>query len=165
MFIPEIPNNSITKEIKKLTALCEKKIAEYGENSSWFKPPMIENDIQKWETENNIKFPTAYREWLLFSEESLIRNDLAHFYRLDDFKYNVIDVSPDLIVIGEIFGDGELICLSRSKNTFCIFDHGELEVQEDFRDILKEIIRILDEKSSLSPKMQDLLMQMVKDKK
>ena len=73
---------------------------------------MIENDIQKWETENNIKLPTIYREWLLFSEESLIRNDLAHFYRLDDFKYNVIDVSPDLIVIGEIFGDGELICLS-----------------------------------------------------
>ena len=66
MFIPEIPNNSITKEIKKLTALCEKKIAEYGENSSWFKPPMIENDIQKWETENNIKLPTIYKEWLLF---------------------------------------------------------------------------------------------------
>ena len=165
MYIPEIPNNSITKEIKKLTALCEKKIAEYGENSSWFKPPMIENDIQKWETENNIKLPATYREWLLFSEESLIRNGLAHFYRLDDFKYNVIDVSPDLIVIGEIFGDGELICLSRSKNIFCIFDHGESEVQEDFRDILKEIIRILDEKSSLSQKMQDLLMQMVRDKK
>jgi len=165
MYIPEIPNNSIAKELKKLTALCEKKIADYGENSSWFKSPMIENDIRKWEAGNNIKLPTTYREWLLFSEEAFIRNNLAHFYRLDDFKYNVIDVSHDLIVIGEIFGDGEMICLSKSKNSFYIFDHGELEEQEDFRDILKEIIRLLDDKSSLSPKMQDLLMQMVKDKK
>jgi len=165
VYIPEIPNNSITKELKKLTALCKKKIAEYGENSSWFKPPMIENDIQKWETENNIKLPTTYREWLLFSEESQIRNNLAHFYRLYDFKYNMIAVSPDFVVIGEIFGDGELICFSKTKKSFFIYDHGDLEEKEDFRYILKEIIRIMDEKSALSPKMQDLLMQMVKDKK
>lgn len=165
MYIPEIPNNSITKEIKKLTELCEKKAKEYGDNSSWFKPAMLEKDIQNWENNNDTKLPNTYREWLLFSEESLIRNNLAHFYKPDDFKYNVIDGSPDLIVIGEIFGDGELICLSKLKKSLFVFDHGELEVQEDFRNILKSIIHILDDKSSLSPKMQDLLMQMVQDKK
>ena len=165
MYIPVIPNNSITKEIKRLTELCEKKAKGYGENSSWFKPAMLERDIQNWENNNGTKFPNKYREWLLFSEESLIRNNLAYFYKPDDFKYNVINSSSDLIVIGEIFGDGELLCFSKAKNTFFIYDHGNLEEQGDFSDILKEIIRILDEKSSLSPKMQDLLMQMVRDKK
>lgn len=165
MFIPEIPNSSIAKEIEKLTKLCEKKAEDYGEDSSWFKLAMDKNDIQKWEKENSIKLPATYKEWLLFSKESLIRNNLAHFYKLDDFKYNVISDMPDLIVVGEIFGDGELICLSKTKNVFFILDHGDLDEQKDFRDILKEIIRIMDEKSSLSPKMQDLLMQMVKDKK
>ncbi len=165
MYIPEIPNSSIAKEIKKLIKLCEKKAEDYGEDSSWFKPAMSEKDIQKWEKDHNIILPNTYKEWLLFSEETLIRNNLVHFYKLDDFKYNEINDMPDLIIVGEIFGDGELICLSKIKNVFFIFDHGDLEEQKNFRDILKEIIRLMDEKSSLSPKMQDLLMRMVKDKK
>ena len=47
MFIPEIPNSSIAKEIEKLTKLCEKKAEDYGEDSSWFKPAMDKNDIDK----------------------------------------------------------------------------------------------------------------------
>ena len=58
-----------------------------------------------------------------------------------------------------------MICFSKTQKKFFIDDHGDLEEKEDFRYILKEIIRIMDEKSALSPKMQDLLMQMVKDKK
>ena len=165
MFIPEIPDNSIAKELKKITRLCQNKTADYGADSSWFKPAMAEEDIQKWEKDNNIILPDTYKEWLLFSKESLIRNNLAHFYRLDDFKYNEIKNESDLIVIGEIYGDGELICLSKTKNLFYIFDHGDLEEKKDFRDIILEIIRILDEKSSLSPEMQDLLMRMVKNEK
>ena len=165
MFIPEIPNNSITKELKKLTRLCEKKAKDYGVDSSWFKPAKFEKDIQKWEKDNNIILPDTYKEWLLFSEESLIRNNVARFYKLDDLKFNELKDEPDLIVIGEIYGDGELICLSKVENVFYIFDHGDLEEKKDFRDIILEIIRILEEKSSLSPKMQDLLMKMVENKK
>ena len=100
MYIPEIPNSSIAKEIKKLIKLCEKKAEDYGEDSSWFKPAMSEKDIQKWEKDHNIILPNTYKEWLLFSEETLIRNNLVHFYKLDDFKYNEINDMPDLIIVG-----------------------------------------------------------------
>lgn len=161
----KISESSISSEIQELTDLCAKKAKEYGEKSSWFKPAMTEASVRKWESENNIVLPDTYREWLLFSEEALIRNNLAHFYRPDDYKYDEISGHSELIIVGEVYSDGEILCLSKVKNTFCVIDHGEIEEVKDFRDVLKELIRILSEKSALSPKMQDLLMQMVKDKR
>ena len=44
-----------------------------------------------------------------------VQSVLETAFKPDDYKYNALDGSPDLIVIGEIFGNGESICLSKSK--------------------------------------------------
>lgn len=164
MYIPKIPNNSLTKEINRITELCESKINEYGEDSSWFESGLSEADIHNWESSNNISIPTSYKEWLLFSEESQIRNNLAHFYKPDDFLINISGIPNDLIIVGELMGNGELLCISKSDNKLVVVDHDTIE-DADFREILKDIIRILEDKSGLSIQMQELLMKMVNESK
>lgn len=164
MYIPEIPNNSLTKEIEKITDLCKSKINEYGEDSSWFESGLSEADIHNWESSNNTTIPTLYKEWLLFSEESQIRNNLARFYKPDDFLSNINRIPNDLIIVGELMGDGELLCISKSDNKLVVVDHDNIE-DADFREILKDIIRILEDKSGLSIQMQELLMKMVNESK
>ena len=164
MYIPKIPNNSLTKEIKRITELCESKINEYGEASSWFEPGLSETDIHDWEISNNILIPSLYKEWLLFSEKSQIRNNLAHLYKPDDFLINISEIPNDLIIVGELMGDGELLCISKSDNKLVVVDHDNIE-DADFREILKDIIRILEDKSGLSIQMQELLMKMLNQSK
>lgn len=164
MYIPKIPNNSLMKEIKRITELCKSKINEYGEDSSWFEPGMSDVDIYNWESSNNISIPTSYKEWLLFSEESQIRNNLARFYKPDDFLFNISGIPNDLIIVGELMGDGELLCISKSDNKLVVVDHDDIE-DADFREILKDIIRILEDKSGLSMDMQESLMKMVNESK
>lgn len=164
MYIPKIPNNSLTKEIKRITELCESKINEYGEDSSWFESGLSEADIHNWESTNNISIPTLYKEWLLFSEESQIRNNLARFYKPDDFLSNINRIPNDLIIVGELMGDGELLCISKSDNKLVVVDHDTIE-DTDFREILKDIIHILDDECGLSIQMQELLMKMVNESK
>ena len=105
-----------------------------------------------------------YKEWLLFSEKSQIRNNLAHLYKPDDFLINISGIPNDLIIVGELMGDGELLCISKSDNKLVVVDHDNIE-DADFREILKDIIRILEDKSGLSMDMQELLMKMLKQSK
>ena len=105
-----------------------------------------------------------YKEWLLFSEKSQIRNNLARFYKPGDFLYNVNGIQNDLIIVGELMGDGELLCISKSDNKLVVVDHDNIE-DADFREILKDIIRILEDKSGLSIQMQELLMKMLNQSK
>jgi len=105
-----------------------------------------------------------YKEWLLFSEKSQIRNNLARFYKPDDFLINISGIPNDLIIVGELMGDGELLCISKSDNKLVVVDHDNIE-DADFREILKDIIRILEDKSGLSIQMQELLMKMLNQSK
>lgn len=45
MNVPNIPNNSLTKELKELVELCRKLYPEYGENLCRFAPPATEQEI------------------------------------------------------------------------------------------------------------------------
>ena len=62
MNIPNIPNNSMTEEIKEIIALCEELEAEYGKDASWFSDSASEIEITKWECENKIIIPESYKE-------------------------------------------------------------------------------------------------------
>ena len=74
-----------------------KKLApEYGEKASWFLPPESDEEITKWENENNISIPETYKEWLAFSSEVNILNTIAHFYPPCKFRINSKLISDDL---------------------------------------------------------------------
>ncbi len=162
MKTPKIPNNSLTEEITEIVSLCEKLESEYGENASWFSPPELDEEITKWEKENAISIPLSYKEWLAFSSESQLRNVLAHFYNIKKIRLNSKGTRNDLVEIADLIGDGEALYFSKSNGKFVWDDHGDVEEIDDFKLVLKEIIRLLRKKSSLSKSSQDLLMSMVK---
>ena len=161
----KIPNNSLTEDIKEIVTLCEKLAAEYGKDASWFMPPLSDKIIAYHERKHNYKIPETYKEWLHFSSEAQIRNTLAHFYPPNKFVLNSKELPEDFIILADLVGDSEMLCFSKITGEFIWVDHGKYEIMPDFGVVLSEIIRMLKAKSSLSPKMEKLLMKMVDEKR
>ena len=158
MYIPEIPNNSLTEEIKEIVELSEKHKDDYNFE---YNPPATEKEISAWESEHGITIPETYKDWLRFSNGSVIKNQLAVFWGIkmigscDQFLPN------DLVSIGELIGDGEFLCFSKKTGKIIWEDHGNIEEYDTFNSILVEIIRLIEGKSGLSQSSIDVLMSMV----
>lgn len=140
MNIPNIPNNSLTHEITELVGICEELHEEY---TFMFCEPASEEALAAWENENGIKLPESYKDWLRFSNGAVIRDSLARFYSLNalEVKNELFD---DLVVIGELIGDGERLCFSKSTGKIVRNNHGEEREYEDFKSFLtRMVIRML----------------------
>lgn len=138
--IPE--NNSLKSEIEELLKWCEKKDCESGVEDSYFEDPIEETKMSKWEEETGVIIPESYKEWLRFSEKCQISTHTATFWGPDEFNSNY--VPKDLIVIGEMVGDGEVICFSRSTGEFVGFFEGSVcERYSNFRGVINEMLRML----------------------
>lgn len=146
MNVPDIPNNSLTKELKELVELCRKLYPEYGENLCRFAPPATEQEIAAWEQKNGINIPEKYKDWLRFSNGSIIRPiGNAEFYSLERLVIGInIEgiVNNDLIIIGNAIGNGTFILFSRTSGKFYSEDHGELREFENFNQILNFLMDI-----------------------
>ena len=59
MYIPEIPQNSLTDEITQIVELSKKLENEYDFE---FDPPLSEEKIILWEKENNIAITAVKRQ-------------------------------------------------------------------------------------------------------
>lgn len=140
MRIPEIPNNSLTEEIKEIVRLCQ----ELGHDNFNFYPPETEEAIEEWEQKNGILIPESYKDWLRFSGYSEIMNELAHFYGVGDMIANYEYLPDDLVYIGDLIGDGEMLCFSKTTGKIISYDHGVPSDEGDFKDFLNgTVIRML----------------------
>lgn len=156
--IPE--NNNLKKEIKEIVKLCEKAVSEYGAKASFFNEGASEEEMKQWEEKNGIRIPESYKEWLRFSADCQIRQNLAGFY----FPRFSEIVPSELVIIGWLIGDGELLCFSKENGNFIRWFEGKVNDEfEDFRDMLKEIIRMLKEDSGISKEAEDLFMKFMKN--
>ena len=162
MYIPEIPNNSLTKEIKEIVRLSQELEDDYMFD---YKHPISEEEITVWENENNIRIPKTVKDWLRFSNGSIIRNYLMHIYSLSEFDLSHKDMSEDLIVIGEVIGDGEFIAFSKNTGKLIWEDHGSFEEYSNLNGVLEEIIRILNDDCGLSQSSLDALMSLINKSK
>lgn len=138
-----IPNNSLTEKIKDIVALCEELVPEYGEDASWFLPPASEREISEWECENKMDIPQSYKEWLMFSNGSQILSNTAHFYGLKQIGLYNEHIPDDYIVIGELIGDGELLCFSKTTGKIIRYTHGRTVEYQSFNEILSLILNIV----------------------
>ncbi len=138
-----IPNNSLTEEIKEIVALCEELTPEYGDDSSYFSAPVVEDEIIKWESENKTTIPESYKEWLMFSNGSRIINDTANFYAVKMFDTQCDYVPNDYVVIGELIGDGELLCFSKTTGKIIRYNHGKSIEYQSFKEVLNLILNIV----------------------
>jgi len=162
MKTPLIPNNSLKVQITEIVNLCKKLASDYGDEASWFQPPASEAEISDWENKTQTLIPKTYKEWLSFTSEANIRNTLAHFYSPNNFIFNLAGLPEDYVYIADLNGDGEILCFSKTTGDFIWIDHKNEETLTDFSSILDEVIRMLKPQSCLSPEMEKLLMDMVK---
>lgn len=141
MKVPQIPNNSLTEEIKEIVELCEQLEDDYDFQ---FDEPATADEIKEWEEKNGIEIPQLYKEWLDFSGDSRILNGLAHFYGTKMMgEYNEY-VPDELVVIGELIGDGEFLCFSKESGEIVRYNHGKIKRLEDFKLFLnKFLLRML----------------------
>lgn len=148
MRVPE--NNSLKAEIEELLKWCKEAEAEYGENSSYFEEPVSEQEMTDWEEENGVKIPESYKEWLRFTGKCRIVSNTATFWGPEKFHSDI--VPKNLIIIGEIIGDGEVVCFSKETGEFVRFFEGkENGIYQDFKGLLNEIMRMLGKKQEIDP--------------
>ena len=139
--------NEMKEIFDEIVELCDKAIPEYGENASYFLEPASEEEITKWEQQTNISIPESYKLWLKLTRGCGIRSGLAEFFfpsteQPEDIPEDY--VPEDWVIIGNIIGDGELVCFSKTSKKFIrYFDGRENGEFEDFNGILKEIKRML----------------------
>lgn len=148
-------NNTLKKEIKEILKLCEEAKAEYGEKESYFNEGASESEIKEWESKNGIEIPESYKEWLRFSADCHIRQNLASF-----FFPRLVDIVPeDLVLIGNLIGDGEVLCFSKTSGEFIGYFEGRVEIRkENFKEVLQEVIRMLKGRMSVTEEEKRLML-------
>ncbi len=142
MFIPEIPNNSLKNEINEIVDIAV-KLEDI--KKSVFNPPAADNEIAALEKLINYSLPVEYKDFLRFSNGMIMNNHSADFWEIDRIiNYYLLDKAEwfptDYIVIAEIVGDGEILCISSVSGKFVRYFDGEETFYDSFKEALKSII-------------------------
>lgn len=138
MYIPEIPNNNLTKELIEIVDIA-KKLEEI--ETFEFNLPAAEIEIKALEEHINYSLPEEYKELLRFSNGMTLNGSTAEFFSTEsiaDFydKEKTDSFPTEYIVLAHIIGDGEVLCVSSKTGKFIRYFDGE----ERFFDTLKEVL-------------------------
>lgn len=136
----------ISDEIKNLTEQFSKQgKMNYLEATS-------DEQIAKFETENNVKLPSKYKEWLLFSDggELFLPAGVQMYGVAHKPLINVNeDDRPDdsYIVIGA-FATGDPVLCQKDSEKISVYDHesGEIDeelIYDDFLAFLADLYELL----------------------
>lgn len=158
-----LQENNMKKEFDEIVKLCEEAIPEYGERASYFMEPATEEEILEWEKVANVSMPESYKSWLRLTKDCQIRQTLAEFYfpNVNQPEY----VPEDYVMIGNVIGDGEIVCFSKSNGNFITYFEGNIKGEfDDFRGVLVKIISMLtgdlgvtmDEKMLMLEKLKEI---------
>jgi len=138
----DIAETSVEEYFKKISMFCAFLEDDYGE--SCFSPPATDIEIANWESENGISIPDSYKEWLRFTNGCEIAAASANFYGLEGIIACGQCLPDDLVLIGDVVGDGEHICFSKTSGKFVWEDHGKLDKHDSFKNILAYVVRTLE---------------------
>lgn len=116
-----------------------------------------------WEERNREKIPGSYKEWLRFSGKCRIAGNTATFWGPNEFHSEY--VPEGLVIIGEINGDGEVVCFLKNEGVFVRVFEGKTTEINDFVCVLKEIIKLMDDKPILSQERYLEILQKIKEKR
>ena len=136
----------ISEELK----IIVDKISAQGKMS--FFDGATEEQIDQFETESNIKLPSQYREWLLFSDggECFLPAGVQ-FYGVNHkplIDTNCDDRPDEKYVIIGALSTGDPILCEKDGETISIYNHEdgrieEDEIYDDFRSFLNELYDLL----------------------
>ena len=134
--------NEMKEIFDEIKELCKEDMENYGERSTYFKEPATEEEILQWEKTTNIKMPKSYKMWLKLTRRCQIDSTLAQFYFPDTEQPRY--VPEGYVMIGNIIGDGEIVCFSKNKGKFITYFEGNIDEEyEDFMGLLGEVKRLL----------------------
>ena len=147
MYIPEIPDNSLTKEINEIVEIAV-KLNDIHRFDFYF--PATENQISTIERIINYALPEDYKDFLRFSNGMLLNSHTADFLNIDRIinLYNREKAEwfpDDYIIIADIIGDGEVLCVSNKTGKFIRYFDGEETFFDSFKDVLRNIIDYIKE--------------------
>ncbi len=147
MLIPNIPNNSVTDEIREIVEIAERLD---GVKNFVFNEPATEEELQFTEHEIGCTLPVEIRDFYKFSNGITLNGFTADFLCLKEIA-NLFSAkkSPDFpknyIIIAEIIGDGEVLCFSKENNNFIRYFNGEKLTFNTFKEFLNSIIIFIKE--------------------
>ena len=142
---------------------CKKDEKDNGEKRNYFNAPITEEEMINWEERNRAKIPESYKEWLRFSGKCRIAGNTATFWEPNEFHSEY--VPEGLVAIGEINGDGEVVCFSKNEGIFVRVFEGKTTEINDFACVLKEVIKLMDDKPILFQERYLEILQKIKEKK
>jgi len=135
-------SNSLYDEIKEILYWSKYYFPEYGKRAIWFQPAATEEELTEWEQSNNITIPSSYKDWLRFSCSSQILDCHAGFNSPKDFEVHNAYL-PDLVIIGWIIGDGEILCFSKSTGEIVRYFDGKMQVLDNMKSLLQHFISLI----------------------
>ena len=139
MYIPEIPSNSLTNEINQITRLAATLEGNIGFE---FNKPATKSEIDDLENNFNVTLPQSYKDWLSFSNGSIIYDDYIVLFSISEVKELQIKSFPDdYIIIGKVIGDGEVVCISKTTQKFIRCFEGEERVFDSLNDFFKRPLK------------------------
>ncbi len=136
-------NDNLLKNILiKLVDLCEETGPTYGYKNTVIGKPATDDEIVAWEQKNNITLPDNYKNFLRFADGIRLLGS-EHISGLQQLNPNDKYLEDGYIHIGEMIGDGTVICMSKTNGRIYIADHGEYEDKGDFRSFLEYFVDFL----------------------
>ncbi len=134
----------VSRKIKNIKEICNVYREELG--YCIFNHPASQEEIKFWEQENEVILPDTFKDMLKSANGITIDGRLVKIFPLKQIKtYENVstDIPDDFIVIGNVIGDGEELCLSKHTGKFIINDHGDYQEYDDFTDVLDWVIEML----------------------
>jgi len=137
-----VPDNQLKEVITELLEWCDHQEEEGELGKTFFSDGLSEEAITEWEQKNDIIIPESYKDWLRFSGKCMIDGTTARFFAPEEFRFEYV---PDgYVVIGEVIGDGEVVCFSKETGEFIRYFEGRIRRSySEFGDILKNIITLM----------------------
>ncbi|WP_294414129.1 hypothetical protein [uncultured Ruminococcus sp.] len=145
MYIPDIPDNSLTNEITQIVELS-KKLEEKDYYFEFFQTE-DEEKIISWEKENSIIIPNSVKDWLRFTRGAILADDIARIGGINGFEFGCDYVPDEMVIIGQIIGDGQLIGFSKETGEFMWETHADIIIFDSFASFLNEVVIRMLEKS------------------
>ena len=138
-----IGDNPLADTLKKMVELCENRAYENGFQNTIIQEPASEEKIVAWEKTHGFRLPDSFRSFLLFANGVQLLSSSERIWGLDGLGRDDEYLNEGYLSIGEMIGDGTMICLSKCTGKVFVEDHGEYEERGDFKDFLEYLVEFL----------------------
>ena len=119
-----VMSNTLNEQFKLISEYCE-KLEEADYDSYKIYSPVSEDDILKWQEENNITLPENLKNWYLLSNgfDMGTTVDILPLTAICKYPFDDIDELEEAFIVGHYIGDGSVLVIDKNGN-FYEFDHG-----------------------------------------